>query len=284
MFKNEKLNQITDARGRKIVARPYERIVSLVPSLTDTVCTLGGLSRLVGRTIYCEEPKLLLHGVPTCGGTKNPDFEQILALEPDLIIASLEDNRAVHLDDLETLGLQVFTVMPHSLDDVDALLRDLGVLLDAGARAEDARTELRNARELAAGSVSTRGTVPTLAMIWREPWLAAGQKTFIDAMLRELGLANVMTARTGYPELDLDDLPGLAPALILLPDEPFRFSKRDAVILAEAAGIDPDRAVRLDGKQLGWYGTRTAASLRRLIVSLERNLPRPHTDGDVPVL
>ena len=274
-MKNDKPTTFTDVRDRETAARPHQRIVSLVPSLTDTICTLGGASRLAGRTIYCAEPRLLVQDIPTCGGTKNPDLEKILAVEPDLVVACQDENKAVHLDNLETLGLHVYTVMPRSLDDVDALLRDFGVLLDAGHRADDARTELRNARALAAKEVAGRAAVPTAAMIWREPWLAAGQRTFIDAMLCELGLRNVLTERTGYPELALEDLEGLAPELILLPDEPFRFSKRDGQILAEAAGISQERAVRFDGKQLSWYGTRTAGSLRRLLAIIEQVLARP---------
>ncbi|MBE0565027.1 MAG: ABC transporter substrate-binding protein, partial [Krumholzibacteria bacterium] len=114
----------------------YRRIASLVPSLTQTVCALGARHRLVARTIYCAEPRDELAAVPACGGTKNPDLARILAMQPDLALCCDEENKPEHRHALAAAGVTVHTVMPRSLDDVDALLRDYGGLLGAGGGAD----------------------------------------------------------------------------------------------------------------------------------------------------
>lgn len=236
----------------------YRRIVSLVPSLTQTVCALGAGDRLVARTIYCVEPRDELAAVPACGGTKNPDVARILALQPDLALCCDEENKPEHRHALASAGVTVHTVMPRSLADVDALLRDYGVLLGAGAAAEAARAELAAARRACAGALRGRAAV----LIWKNPWMAVGGGNHIDGMLQELGLANALADRPGYPVVTLDELRVLDLDLLLLPDEPWRFTATDAAELV-AGGVAPV-APCLDGKDLSWYGAWTAGGLRRL--------------------
>ena len=114
---------LTDARGVAVSPPHGAKVASLVPSLTDTVCTLGAADRLVARTIYCVEPRDDLAGVPACGGTKNPEIEEILAAKPDLVLACLEENKPEHIEAIEKGGVPVYAVMPRSLDDVAGLLR-----------------------------------------------------------------------------------------------------------------------------------------------------------------
>lgn len=269
---------LTDARGRRHPATAHARVVSLVPSLTETACRLGAGSRLVGRTIYCVEPRDELAAVPACGGTKNPDLEAIIALAPDLVLACIEENKPEHLAQLEAAGIAVYTVMPRSLDDVASLLAAFGALLGAQPAAGRALSELTAAR-LAAGAWRTRlrdAPVPAACLVWKKPWLAAGGGNHITAMMREVGLENVLAAREGYPEVSLEELAALEPAVVLLPDEPYPFTHHAAWSLA-AAGVVPTRrrAVLLDGKLVCWYGTRTARALRELVRVLEGRLPGP---------
>ena len=268
---------LSDARGTQVPARPYERVVSLVPSLTDTVFGLGAGQRLAGRTIYCSEPRQAVRAVPTFGGTKNPDVEGILAAAPDLVLACVEENKPEHLEALAAAGVPVFAVMPRSLDDVAVLLRDFGVLLDARHAAGHALADLTGAR-LAAGEFRNQvaGGVPrarVATLIWKKPWMAAGGGNHITAVLREVGLENVLAGREGYFEVELADLAREGLDLVLLPDEPYPFSHHDSWSMA-AADVVPSRkrAVLLDGKLLTWYGTRTARSLRALVRLLEKTL------------
>ncbi len=270
-----------DARDRELPTGPFRRVVSLVPSLTDTVCGLGASDRLVGRTLYCTEPRLQVRGVPEYGGTKNPKVEQILAARPDLVLACVEENKEEHLAAFEDAGVPVYTVMPRSLDDIDGLLAALGELLDVADAARRARDELAASREDAAAwraKLSDRQNgddapfpVPAATLIWKNPWLAAGSGTHIDAVMEAVGLANAFADRQDYFAIELEDLGRMDLDLVLMPDEPYRWSKRDLVVVAEAAGYidEPEYCARLDGKLLTWYGTRTAPSLRELIHRLE---------------
>ncbi len=264
----------TDARGVQIPPGPYGRVVSLVPSLTETLFGLGAQDRLVGRTIYCIEPKGRLTGVLSCGGTKNPELDTIRSLAPDLVLACVEENKPEHLAELEDGGIPVFAVMPRTLDDVSTLLRQFGVLLDAQIVAGRAMADLTAAR-LHAGEFRQSMDRPLRAatLIWKKPWMVAGNGNHIDAVMREIGLVNTMGHREGYFEVTLDDLVAQNLDLVLLPDEPFPFTHHASWSMA-AAEVVPTRrrALVLDGKLLSWYGSRTARSLRALVKMLGKRV------------
>ena len=222
-----------------------------------------------------------VRGVPEYGGTKNPKIDRIIDLRPDLVLACVEENKAEHIEALEAAGLPVYTVMPRKLDDVDAMLHDLGLLLDVPDAAERARGELSTARVEAAAwcerlsemrrSLDAPYPVPTASLIWKNPWLVVGASTHIHAVMEAVGLDNLYADRRDYIEIDLEELEAKDPDLVLMPDEPYRWSKRDAVVVAEASGHAdaPECCPRFDGKLLSWYGTRTASSLRQLMKLLE---------------
>ena len=265
---------ITDSRGHRLPLRPYLRLASLVPSLTETVCRLGAGGLLIARTVYCTEPRDILADVPACGGTKNPDLARLRELQPDLVLACLEENKPEHLSALELAGIPVFTVMPRRLDDVSALLRNLGSLCGRENEAGRLLADLTAAR-LSCGEMRRNSPHPArppraAVLIWKNPWMAAGGGTYINAVCEEVGLENVLVHRPDYFTVTLDELAALKPDFVLLPDEPYRFTHHDAWSLA-AAGVVGDRrqAVLLDGKLLSWYGARSAASLRTLVRLLE---------------
>jgi ABC-type Fe3+-hydroxamate transport system substrate-binding protein len=266
--------KLTDARGVAVATGPYRRVVSLVPSLTDAVFGLGAGGVLVGRTIYCVEPRDRVATVPAYGGTKNPDIEGILELAPDLVLACVEENKPEHLQSLEASGTTVFAVMPRSIDDVSGLLRHFGILLGVEQTAGRAMADLTASRLTAGEFRRDLGrSLRTATLIWKNPWMAAGGGNHINAVMQELGLINVLSGREGYFEINLEDLVAENLDLVLLPDEPFPFSHHAAWSMA-AAGVVPNRtrAVLLDGKLLTWYGTRTAKSLRVLVKLLAKRL------------
>jgi len=264
---NGNRDTMVDARGIRVPATAYARIASLVPSLTETVFRLGAGGKLVSRTIYCVEPRSRVNGVPACGGTKNPDIDAILELRPDLALACVEENKPEHLARLAHAGVAVFAVMPRALDDVAGLLRDFGVLLDARPAAGRELADLTAAR-LAAGEWRARRGAPRRAacLVWQKPWMAAGGGNHITAMMNEVGLTNVLAGREGYFEIDPAELGELQPEVLLLPDEPYRFTPHCVRALVAAGAIaSPARALLLDGKLLTWYGARTAGALRGLV-------------------
>jgi len=268
---NTDSEHIKDARGIPVPIGPYHRVVSLVPSLTETVCGLGQRERLIGRTIYCCEPRDTIGEVPTFGGTKNPNIAKIIALKPDLVLACVEENKPEHLKELYEAGIVVFAIMPRSLDDVANILRDFGVLLAAGLEAGRAMSDLSAARLTAGVFRAKQGRTPRAAtLIWKDPWMAVGGGNHINAVLEELGLDNVLAKKPDYFEVSLEDLAQRRLDLIFLPDEPYRFTHHDSWSMAAADVVSSRRnAILLDGKLLSWYGTRTARGLRALIKLLE---------------
>lgn len=232
---------IIDDLGHAVaVPRTVRRIVSLVPSLTETVAvTAPGL--LVGATDWCNQPADL--DVARVRGTKNPDVEAVVALQPDVVLANEEENREPDLAALRAAGLAVWVTAPQ---DVAGALRSLDRMLRLACRLQRPRwlDEAESAWSRVRPSLRRRAIVP----IWRRPWMTLGRDTFAGDVLARLGVDNVLSgAGDRYPKIDLGALP--AYDLVVLPDEPYAFGR------ADGPEVFPDVDVALvDGRQLTWYG------------------------------
>jgi ABC-type Fe3+-hydroxamate transport system substrate-binding protein len=298
--------RVRDDRGRVLLfPTAPRRVVSLVPSDTYTIARLAGVSRLVGRTTYCEEPKGEIEAIPTVGGTKDASVEAIRALAPDLVIANQEENTKSTLEALAQAGVPVFVVFPKRVDDgialVARLARILGVDRDEGAR-ELVRTAHRTLQE-ALRLRETLTPVRAFCPIWADPLMTIHGDTYISDAMDLAGAQNVFADRerryplaadlgkapalpktrvlfrdTRYPRITDEELVARAPELVLLPDEPHPFSEDDAErfrkmdLPAARAG----KVVRLSGKDLCWYGAWAIAGIPRLrdtIASLRRDSP-----------
>ncbi|MCX4524953.1 MULTISPECIES: helical backbone metal receptor [unclassified Streptomyces] len=226
------------------------RVVSLVPSLTEAVAvTAPGL--LVGVTDWCTHPADLVAdgGAVRIGGTKNPDVRAIVALRPDLVIANEEENRAPDLAELRAAGVRVLVTevrsLPQALRELDrVLVGALGLARPgwlADAEAAWARVE-PDAERLA--------FVP----IWRRPWMVLGRDTFAGDLLARLGVRNVYAGHAErYPRVPVAELAESGCDLVVLPDEPYRFTAEDG---PEAFPGLP--AALVSGRHLTWYGPSLA--------------------------
>ncbi|MFF7165796.1 helical backbone metal receptor [Streptomyces sp. NPDC008086] len=233
------------------------RVVSLVPSLTEAVA-VSAPDVLVGATDWCSHPADL--DVTRVGGTKNPKVDRILALAPDLVLANEEENRAPDLAALRAAGVEVLVT---EVRDVPQAFRELDRLLDAcGAtprprwldEAEDTWSSLP------APALRTTAVVP----IWRRPWMVLGRDTFAGDVLSRLGVDHLhATHEDRYPRIPLDDLLAAAPDVVVLPDEPYRFTADDG---PEAfPGL---RCALVSGRHLTWYGPSLAEAPRVLGAAL----------------
>ncbi len=232
-----------------------ERIVSLVPSLTELVWRLGRGEALRGRTRYCEEPAGEIEAVPVVGGTKNPDVAAIAAIGPDLVIANREENRREDVEALRAAGLNVLLTDPNSVEEALTMIAGLGETLGREAQTAALVADVRAA--VAEGDGGRRPALFT--PIWRNPLMGLAGGTYGDSVLAAAGAGNVLAGRARYPEVTLEEVAALAPDAILLPDEPYRFGERH---LPEFAAIAPSAVV--DGKLLWWYGPRMADAIREL--------------------
>ncbi|MFD7880115.1 helical backbone metal receptor [Streptomyces sp. NPDC059766] len=241
------------------------RIVSLVPSLTEAVAvSLPGA--LVGVTDWCTHPAGL--DVARVGGTKNPKTERILALAPDLVIANEEENRAPDLAALRSGGLEVLVTevrdVPQALRELDRVLRACGARtrprwLDEAEAAWAAPTTGAGGRP-AVGTGRTTAVVP----IWRRPWMVLGRDTFAGDVLARLGVDHLYASHPErYPRVPLEELRAAGPDLVVLPDEPYRFTPDDG---PEAFPGLPCAFV--SGRHLTWYGPSLAEAPRALAAAL----------------
>ena len=245
---------------------PPRRIVCLCPSLTETLFALGADDRIVGRTRYCIHPADRVARAAIVGGTRSIRLDAVASLEPDLIIAAKEENPR---DVVETLAerFPVYVVDVNGVDDALHAIEDLGELLGAPARAAAMRRAVRVAFDRVHPLTPP---VPAAFLIWCNPYMAAGRRTYVNALMQRCGLDNVCAALPErYPVLRGIPLADLNPRVILLGTEPFPFDQSHADELRRAV---PSAAVRLvDGEMFAWYGARTikaAPYLADLIQSL----------------
>jgi ABC-type Fe3+-hydroxamate transport system substrate-binding protein len=215
------------------------RIVSLVPSVTETLATWG--RQPVACTRFCERPDL-----PQVGGTKDPDVGRIAEFAPDLVIVDTEENRKEDFDELTAKGLPVLALSVRSVDDVEIQLARLA------ARVE---VEWDPPRLPGRRPPNRRAFVP----IWRRPWMAIGRPTYGASLLEHLGIITVFEDKGPYPAVTLDEARRRNPDVVLAPSEPYPFSRRQ---LSELTTVGPTTFV--DGRDLFWWGTRTPDALARL--------------------
>ncbi|WP_371619587.1 helical backbone metal receptor [Streptomyces sp. NBC_00454] len=236
------------------------RVVSLVPSLTEAVA-VSAPGALVGVTDWCTHPAPAeLGDVARVGGTKNPDVRRIAELRPDLVIANEEENRAPDLAELRAAGLRVLVTevrdLPQALSELERLL--------VGAMGLERPGWLSDA-EAAWARVAPAGE-PRLAFvpIWRRPWMVLGRDTFAGDLLARLGVRNAYAGHAErYPRIPAAELAAAGCDLVVLPDEPYRFTAGDG---PEAFPGLP--AALLSGRHLTWYGPSLAEAPAVLAAAL----------------
>ena len=286
--------RVLDDRKRvvELAGRP-SRIVSLVPSDTLNVAALGCAAALVGRTDYCELPADVVAAIPSVGGTKNPRIEDIVRLEPDLVLANQEENTRSDLEALAQRGVRVYVAFPRRVVDglahLARLARLFGVERDAAVRRLLKRgyDELRAAEHARSAAEAVR----TFCPIWMDPLMTIHGDTFISDMLDLCGASNVFADRSRryplaadlgraaplppekvagrdvrYPRVTLEEVVARAPELVLLPDEPHPFTAADADVFRALAIPAAGRGavVPMSGKDLCWYGARSVEGIARV--------------------
>ncbi|MFK4068890.1 helical backbone metal receptor [Streptomyces sp. NPDC029674] len=233
------------------LARGPRRVVSLVPSLTEAVAvTVPGA--LVGATDWCSHPADLDGlGVVRVGGTKNPDVPRIVALAPDLVVANEEENRAPDLAALRAAGLEVLVTEVRTLDQAFRELARVLAACGAGRRPE----WLEEAESAWQGWESPSARLRAAVPIWRRPWMVLGRDTFAGDLLARLGVDNAYAGHADrYPRVPIEELSAAALDLVVLPDEPYRFTREDG---PEAFPAGTPVAL-VSGRHLTWYGPSLA--------------------------
>lgn len=274
-----------------------QRVVSLVPSVTESLFDLNCGERVRGVTDYCVFPAAQVRDLPKVGGTKNPDPARIKALLPDLIIASQEENSREVIEELQSEGLKVWITFPKTVADTFELLWTTIRLFEVPYMGQVIDT-LERVYEYAVLAAENGPQPKVYVPIWREPkapekprwWMTANRATYLHDLLRVCGGANIFAERerryplaadlgeapaepvsaerdTRYPRVTPAEIAQRAPDVILLPSEPYAFTEADCAALAEfpdMPAVKHGRIHLVDGTLLTWPGTRVGKALAEL--------------------
>lgn len=230
---------------------PVKKVVSLVPSLTETIASMGARSRLAGVTRFCSEPNDIRFTVPMVGGTKNFSVGKIEQLKPDCVLAVKEENtRDLILELAEKLPVVLFDI--ENLNDVYQMIHLLGRLLDKEKQALQMSEKIKLGFDGLTVNIEKRTQV--LYLIWKDPWMAAGTDTFIGKMIELAGFSNIVSGR--YPQVD--DATFEQAELVLLSSEPYPFKNNHAIELRKR--FPHQKFEWVEAKMFSWYGIRLMKS------------------------
>lgn len=273
------------------VSHPPRRVVSLVPSVTESLFDLSLGDRLVAVTDYCIHPASGVAGLPRIGGTKNPDVERIIALKPDLVMANREENRKEDVLALQAAGIPVWVTFPKTVSDAINLLWNIMHVFDEPVMVPRVRL-IEQTMDWVLGVTRAHEDVVcrVFAPIWLDPLMTFNADTYIHDLLRVCGGTNVFAERdrvyplkadlgqgepyatddarvggrdTRYPRVTLEEVGQAQPDVVLLPSEPFAFTEAHVPLFANL-DIPAARSQRIhlvDGSLLTWHGTRLAYAL-----------------------
>jgi len=260
------------SRRSELPDREFQRIVSLVPSLSEALSVLELGDRLVGVTEYCVHPKGAFGGLPRLGGTKDADVRSIIELSPDLVIANHEENTARVVRRLAEAGIDIWLTYPRTVREGATLFRELAGLGAAAAAVERWVVPVERAVEVAMLRADGSARRPKVfCPIWRDPWMTIARDTYIHDMIELCGGQNLFagldtSAGRRYPIVTLDDVVHAQPDVILLPDEPYAFAEADRKQLSaiDCPAAREARIHLIDGTLVSWYGPRIAEAIRVL--------------------
>jgi ABC-type Fe3+-hydroxamate transport system substrate-binding protein len=204
--------------------------------------------------------------MPKVGGTKKVDTEAVKALKPDLVIANVEENEKPDIEALAEAGLSVFVTYPRTVAAAAALMRTLAEMTGTEKAAAPQVAAVEAAAALMRARLRDRTPLRVFCPVWRKPWMTINADTYMHDLMDVCGLRNVYAdGKERYPRTTLEEAAKRSPEVVLLPDEPFRFVKRHAAEVAAAIPAIPrERILLVDGKDMCWYGPRTAGAIKRL--------------------
>jgi len=236
---------VTDDLGREVRFPGVPlRIVSLAPSLTESLYFLSADSLVVGVTTHCDYPSRV-SSLPVVGDLLTPDVERILALQPDLVVMSVEGNTHATFEKLIRVGLRIFVANPRSIDGICKTVRDLGAIT---GRDSTAAQRIDSLRALERRLRAQRPAPPSslLMLISTQPIMAAGGSTFLNEIIELAGAHNAAAGIPGnYPTLNREAVLRMNPSMLLFPDDMHMEIGDLEARFPEWKGIDAVRRGRL---------------------------------------
>jgi iron complex transport system substrate-binding protein len=250
----------TDELGRTVhITQPVQRIISLAPSLTETIYALGLQDHLVGDTNYCDYPPDAQRK-PRVGGLMNPNLEQIVALRPDVVLMTRGPNRIETVHALTDLGIPVYGTDPHTVKEIFSSTEKLGEMLGAADTAASLKADLERRLADLQQRLSAFAPRRVLFIVWSEPLISVGQNTFIADALRHAGAVSIVESPQDWPQMSLEEVVRLQPDFLVFAATHANVAENDFDVLAERPG---------------WRGLDAVRNRRFAVISEAVNRPAP---------
>jgi iron complex transport system substrate-binding protein len=207
---------VTDETGRRMaIPLNVQRVVSLAPNLTETIYALGLDAKLVGDTTFCDIPPAA-KDKPHVGSTQDPSLEAIVALHPDLVLATTSINRAQTADALLKIGVPVYTSDPHTVTGILNSISTMADLMDAREQGANLVAESQKRLDTLHAALQDRPLAHVLFVVWEDPLISIGQNTFIADALRWAGAESIIVASQNWPQVSMEEVVRLQPDYIVL--------------------------------------------------------------------
>ena len=228
--------EIVDEVGRTIrIPVSPSRIVSLAPSLTETVYALRLQDHLVGDTDYCDYPPEAKKK-PKVGGAINPSLEEIAALHPDLVLVTKSLNRLDTVRALDNLGIPSYATDPHTVDEIISSTSKLAEVLGAPEAGKSLAAELRNHLAVLQAKLASVPPQRVLFIVWTEPLISVGKNTFIADALGKAGAISIVDSSQDWPQMSLEEVVHLQPEYLVFASSHSEAAARDFDTLANRPG------------------------------------------------
>jgi iron complex transport system substrate-binding protein len=230
------IHEVTDEVGRTVrVPVNPQRIISLAPSLTETLYALHLEDRLVADTVYCDYPPDA-QKKPKVGGVIDPNLEEIAALQPDLVLMTKGANRLETVRALDALGIPSYATDPHNVDQIISSTRKLAAILNipetGRAVSEDLQARLEKLRSMLKAVPPKR----VFFVVWTEPLISVGKDTFIADALRRAGATSIVESGQDWPQISLEEVARLQPDYLVFAASHTDMGERNFEELKDRAG------------------------------------------------
>jgi iron complex transport system substrate-binding protein len=267
------VKNVTDETGRRVaIPLNVQHIVTLAPNLTETIYALGLEDKLAGDTSYCDTPpaaKLKPH----VGSPQTPSLEAIVALHPDLVLATTSINRPETVAALARLGIAVYTSDPHTVRGMLDSIARMADLVGAGEQGAALVAQLQARLDAVHARIGELPLVHVLFVVWEDPLITIGQNTFIADALRWAGAESAIVAEQNWPPVSIEEVVRLQPEYIVLTPN---HSESDAA--SESSELEKLRA------RPAWKALKAVEAGHVVVASDEFDRPAPGLIGAIEQL
>lgn len=240
----QEFRTVSDETGRTVrIPVPVRRVVSLAPSLTESIYALGLEALLVGDTDFCDYPEAARNKAKV-GGAVNPNIEIVASLKPDVVLLTKSLNDLETARTLERLGIPAYATDPHTVDEIRSSLRKLADVLGNPAAGEALDRSLLKTEDEVRRRIAGLAPTPVLFVVWTDPLISVGRHTFLADALAHAGARSVVDSAQDWPRMSLEEMVHLQPEMLIFASSHSDSVAREVEALALRPGWNSLEAVK----------------------------------------